>query len=80
MDIYSSSSCAKDDAVARPSSSVLQVRRYFPTKFLTQQDVKGKLAFSQSVHHQNLDVATEAFYNANVDEMKLALSICLLMS
>ncbi|KAM3536747.1 hypothetical protein MY4038_000202 [Beauveria bassiana] len=70
MNDHSSANSAKEDDVAKPSSSLLPVRRYFPTKFLTQQDIEGKLAFLQSAHHQNLDVATEAFYNADADDIE----------
>lgn len=56
--------------MARPSSCVLPIRRYLPTKFLTQQDVQSKLTCLQTFHHPNLDVATEAFYNADVDKIE----------
>ena len=56
--------------MAKPSSSVLSVWHYFPAKSLTQQDVKDKLIFLQKFHHKNLDVAIEAFYNAEVDEIE----------
>ncbi|ATY58262.1 kinase-like domain [Cordyceps militaris] len=70
MEDNSSASSVKGYTTGKPSSGQLPIRRYFPTKFLTQQKVQLKLAFLRSVRHQNLDSPIKAFYNAGANEIE----------